>query len=441
MKARLFTLVAVLFVATTAMAQTPIPNSNLTWTLENDTLTIAGTDTMPNFPWNLAPWDSKRTSIKIIVIEDGVETIGYGAFSSCTDLTSVSISNSVTTIGSFAFQNCIGLTSVSIPNSITTIGNGAFSGCSSLTEFKVEIGNPSYKTVEGILFTIDLDTLVQYPASSGSSYGIPNSVTTIGSYAFYKCRGLESVSIPNSVTTIGDNAFNGCSGLTSVTIGNSVITIGNSAFLFCHNLTQIDVKATESPVLVGTNVFLGVRDTAWINVPCQSVESYRVAEGWSTFSNIVGSTLLSVMAESDNPQKGSVVVVEVLCEELTAIIEATANENHRFVQWQDGNTENPRTIALLEDNIFIAEFESTVGIVTATQQEEMIKIYPNPATNIIHIQSSVAVQNVVIYDINGRIEMQVENTSLVSIRHLPNGIYLVRIITANGTSIHKIVKE
>ena len=70
---------------------------------------------------------------------------------------------------------------------------------------------------------------------NGSTY----SVTSIGSYAFYKCTGLTSVEIPNSVTSIGTNAFYNCSGLTSVEIPNSVTSIENSAFEYCSKLTNV----------------------------------------------------------------------------------------------------------------------------------------------------------------------------------------------------------
>ena len=72
---------------------------------------------------------------------------------------------------------------------------------------------------------------------------IPNSVTSIGDWAFESCSGLTSVTIPNSVTSIGAAAFSHCSGLTSVTIPNSVTSIGYSAFNGCSGLTSIDVAS------------------------------------------------------------------------------------------------------------------------------------------------------------------------------------------------------
>ncbi len=68
-----------------------------------------------------------------------------------------------------------------------------------------------------------------------------NPVTSIGEYAFRKCRSLTSITIPNSVTSIGSNAFSTCSSLTSITIPDSVTSIGHSAFLFCASLTDITI--------------------------------------------------------------------------------------------------------------------------------------------------------------------------------------------------------
>ena len=83
----------------------------------------------------------------------------------------------------------------------------------------------SYTDKLGVRFSDDGKTLEDCPSDFEGSYTIPNSVTSIGSYAFSGCRGLTSVTIPNSVTSIGIAAFSGCTGLTSVTIPNSVTSI------------------------------------------------------------------------------------------------------------------------------------------------------------------------------------------------------------------------
>ena len=86
---------------------------------------------------------------------------------------------------------------------------------------------------------------------------IPSSVTSIGDYAFYVCRGLTSITIPDTVTSIGDSAFSGCRGLTSVTIGNSVTSIGYYAFSGCSGLTSVTIPSSVTSI--GYEAFSGCR--------------------------------------------------------------------------------------------------------------------------------------------------------------------------------------
>lgn len=185
-------------------------NAEITWTLSDGTLTISGTGEMPNYSLfnQNQPWSSKKSTIKKVIIENGVTNIGKYTFYNCSNLTSITIPESVTSIGEFAFSYCKSLTSVTIPNSVTIIGNSAFQGC-------------------GL-----------------TSITIPNSVTSIEKYTFAYCPSLTSVTIPNSVTSIKDEAFYSCSALTSVTIPKSVtnINIGSGIFSKCSSLNSITVE-------------------------------------------------------------------------------------------------------------------------------------------------------------------------------------------------------
>ena len=261
-------------------------------------------------------------------IPEGIKQIAGGAFASCESLTSVTIGNSVTNIGEYAFGWCSGLTSVTIPNSVTSIGEGAFCACSSLTS--VTIPNSVTSIGDGA-----------FCACSGlTSVTIPNSVTSIGYEAFDGCSGLTSVIvekgntvydsrencnaiietaintlivgcqntiIPNSVTSIGVYAFRYCSGLTSVTIPNSVTSIGNLAFMSCSSLTSIESLA-ETPPTLGAYAFYNVSTSIPVYVPCSSVSAYQSAEGWKDFTNIQcmpedESAVDNVHSQSTNCQK------------------------------------------------------------------------------------------------------------------------------------------
>ena len=185
--------------------------------------------------------------IKELTIPNTLTSIGQYVFSGCNSLTSVSIPNSVTSIGKNSFQNCSGLTSVTIPSSVTSIGESAFQSCGSLASVTIpnsmtSIGNSAFSGCHSLIsVTLNSNTLVSTTRTSSFSmesifgnqvktYIIGDDVTSIGSYAFYKCTYLTSVKIPNSVTSIGSSAFACCSGLTSVTIGSGVLSIGSDAF-------------------------------------------------------------------------------------------------------------------------------------------------------------------------------------------------------------------
>ncbi len=157
-------------------------------------------------------------------------SIGYEAFSSCTDLTAVSIPNSVTIIGDHAFSGCSGLTgitipnsvnsigewafydsglmSINIPNSVNSIGEEAFGGCSSLESIVVSPDNAIYDSRDNCNALIETETNCLILGCKNTV--IPNSVTGIGHEAFAKCTGLTSITIPSSITFIGSRSFIGC---------------------------------------------------------------------------------------------------------------------------------------------------------------------------------------------------------------------------------------
>ena len=159
-------------------------------------------------------------------------------------------------INQYAFYDHDDITEVIIPNSVTSIGDHAFYNCTSLTSVNY-LG-----TIEQWC-NISFGYLSENPLSNGAKLYlngtpvtelvIPNTVTSIGNYAFYGCSGLTSVTIGDSVTSIGDHAFYNCTSLTSVTIGDSVTSIGDSAFFYCTSLTEINFNATAMNDLSSSN--------------------------------------------------------------------------------------------------------------------------------------------------------------------------------------------
>ena len=132
---------------------------NVSWHLNPSTgvLTISGTGAMKDYNWSASPFDG-NPFIQTVIIEDGVTTVGYAAFSGCSNMTSVSLGKDMTAIKGYAFQDCIALSEITIPEGVTTIGNDAFIGCTAL------------KTIT-----------------------LPESLESVGVYAFYGCEALSDV--------------------------------------------------------------------------------------------------------------------------------------------------------------------------------------------------------------------------------------------------------
>ena len=288
------------------------------------------------------------TSLNTIVIPNSVTSIGTNAFSFCSGLKTVTIPNSVTSIGTNAFSFCSGLKTVTIPNSVTDIGDEAFYYCTGLTEVT-----------------------------------IPNSVTSIGSGTFEDCSGLKTVTIPNSVTDIGDEAFYYCTGLKTVTIGNSVKSIGDKAFYHCSSLEHVTSKAVTPPQ-IWAMTFDDYGMPFYVPAGCKP--KYAEAEYWNNFTDIreTGVTLHTVTANATDETMGYVMGAGEYPQGSTATLVAVPFGQNYFVRWNDGNTDNPRTITVTGDMTFTAEF-APVGSAVETLENGERGIYATGRT--LHVEN------------------------------------------------------
>ena len=263
------------------------------------------------------------TGLTSMVIPNLLNSIGSDAFYYCIGLTSITIPNSVTSIEGDAFNTCIGLTSITIPNSVTYMGRNPFAGCSGLEQIVVDIENTVYNSHEDCNAIIKTSNNELVTGCKNTI--IPNSVTSIGVWAFFYCQDLTSIVIPNSVNSIGTYAFVDCQSLTSIIIPNSVTYMGTNPFSGCISLEQIivDIGNTVYDSREGSNAIIktsnnelvtGCKNTIIPNsVTSIGVHAFRFCNdltsiiipnsvnsiGDFAFDNCDGLTSLTVLA--DNP--------------------------------------------------------------------------------------------------------------------------------------------
>jgi hypothetical protein len=190
-------------------------------------------------------------NIKKMSIPKTVKIIGDSAFDGCKELTSITLPGSVKSIGNYVFNSCEKLKTIIFPKSITHIGNDVFKytpWLSSQTEKLVIINGILVHgcRAKGALIIPDTVTAIAGNAFSNSYCGItsvtiPDSVKSIGAFAFKDCTELKKVILPDSISKIDDGAFQGCKKLTGITLPESVIKIGSRSFSRCESLESITI--------------------------------------------------------------------------------------------------------------------------------------------------------------------------------------------------------
>ncbi|MEE1000919.1 MAG: leucine-rich repeat domain-containing protein, partial [Bacteroidales bacterium] len=429
--------------------------------------------TIPNSVTSIGTWAfAKCSNLNSISIGSGVISIGEEAFYHCTGLDSIELPNNITTIGRNCFDSCINLTTVNIPTSLTIIDTSLFRYCTSLTTISI----PNSVTSIG--------AYAFWECSDLNSIDIPNSVTSIGYAAFAYCNSLPSITIPNSATSIGDYAFYNCSSLSSVTIPNSVTSIGEGTFADCSSLSSVTCLSETAPILA-EEVFLNTPNEKNLIVPCGALDNYINSTWNDYFANIIEEIAFTITANVNNDAFGSV-AVESDCS--TATLTATASDCYEFLRWNDGNTDNPRTVALTSDITFTATFEEIVfdttinatinagetytefgfnesesGTYVQNLQTEAgcdstitlnltvnsslydvaelpeITFYPNPTRG--KVTFNQAIEKIEVIDLSGKTLQTYENANEINIEALPAGVYHLRMTIGDKTTTRKVIKE
>ncbi len=185
-------------------------------------------------------------SLTCITIPEMVKSISKGTFQKCTNLKSVHIPDGLENIFNHAFYSANSLSRVKIPASVKTIGSTAFVGTKELQNIDVDEDNLSYRSIDGVLYSKDGALLIFYPRGrTEKEFVVPSTVKRIAGGAFANTK-VETVTLPDTLETIGWWAFNACNNMKRIDIPANVFVIETSAFSGCDNLT-IYVEAKSKP--------------------------------------------------------------------------------------------------------------------------------------------------------------------------------------------------
>ncbi len=342
-------------------------------------------------------------------IPEGIEQIAGAAFESCNRLQSIILPKSVKSIGRYAFAFCTNLDSINLPNTVTEIGDYAFMDCESLKE-------PVYND----------HIFAYFPnlyAQTVTDYVVPEGIETIAYFAFcprwyYTNNVLTSVTLPASLTYLSENSFYACS-----------------------RLKCIRTKALTPPDSFDGLYGLELNE---IIVPCGAETDYKGSEFWSRYYDLIheGNMFVLKVTSSDETQGTIAFLQEPDCDNgNTAIFEAVPNEGgHYFTQWSDGNTDNPRTLAIEEDTYLIAYFDYD-GV---CENKGEISLFPNPTNDMLYV-SGEDIREIRVFNAMGQMVKQVlanrEGTSQIDMGDQSAGVYMLQAVGENNTFTMRFVKE
>lgn len=202
-------------------------------------------------------------TLKSVTIPDSVTELGGWAFFGCFYLEEVTLSNRLKRIGDAAFSSCSTLSSITLPQSLEHVGDSAFYGCSGMSGYYGK-----YASADNRCLVID-NTLLHFAQKGITDYVIANGIIAIAHDAFYESLRLKSVTIPESVTSIGEYAF-----------------------YYCENLKSVYCKRPTPPEL-GAGAFDNSEDGVdrpigcKILVPNTSVETYKATEDWKRYKSYI----------------------------------------------------------------------------------------------------------------------------------------------------------
>ena len=320
-------LIATLFVPCVSAAnQSGECGVGVKWSFEGNTLTVSGTGAMTNYTEQTpAPWHDFREDIRVLIVQDGVSSVGDLAFYDCKNLVSVMLADTVKTIGYYSFAECKRLKILSLGQGLDTIGRSAFEYCESL-----------------------------------QSVRLPSFLRTIGERAFYRCAGLRTVTVPASVSTLGVKAFAYCTGLISAEINASISKLPAACFYGCEKLTELTLSSTVTKT--DGHAFYDCENISKIYFSGSITDGEQLAD---SVQDSLPSFSDSQIVYETNTEKGKTEVKDVDIKDDTVVSETVT------VNKTDNSTISTTVTSKIEvQDSVVGETQTTVKIEAVIEKEE-----------------------------------------------------------------------
>jgi hypothetical protein len=185
------------------------------------------------------------SSVTSCTMASGCSLIAASAFA-YSKLASITTDDALKIICDQAFLYVDNLTSFHFPLRLSLIGSDNFQLCPALASFTVDKDNTDFSadSTQRAVFSKDQTQLLYYATNSGTTYTVPETVTTLGNNAFYNAKTLTSVTLPKNLSLIDENAFYLCTGLTAITIPEGTKQIGGAAFYGCSSLASLSLPSS-----------------------------------------------------------------------------------------------------------------------------------------------------------------------------------------------------
>lgn len=425
------------------------------------------------YPANEIPEDAfynnatadRKTTLNTVILPTSLTSIGNDAFMN-TSLTTINFPITLLKIGDWAFSGCSSLVNVSFPSSVQTIGYAAFLNTKLST---VNLANCSYmKTISDYTFQ----------QCSLTNVTLPKSIESIGQYAFSMCPNINMIdlNVNTSLNTISDFAFWQCANLDNIKLSNSVDSIGYGIVLQCGKLTNIAVDSDNHNLSSSDGVLFDKNQTKLICYsPGKSETKYIFP---STVMQIgdaafrACNNLTSIDATNSSLKKigisafystplaevylpGTLTTIGTLafksCTKLQLLkisnavppilginVFYLANTTTSLLNVPAGSKSAYKTASQWKDFTNIAEIVTALPDINNTS----FSLYLNPIDAAICVKGINGTGTLKLFDINGRqlLSKQVANNESVPVSSLSQGVYLVKLITAEGTTERKIIK-